>query len=190
MKEDKNKVSKTETTKENVSAPKKEVAKSKNIFQKHPMVFLLLGALIISVLWGVLKANRMEKQHLAQIEQLNGEHEAQMDSLLLADASQVVSSLAWAVRSEMTRDNMEQVNTYFIQLIKEPTIENIQLIDHTTGKVLLSTNKKDEGTTISDEFVLGAKGPISELKDNVIQSAAPVMGLSQQLGVMVIERTK
>jgi hypothetical protein len=173
----------------NKKTTKPEV-KSKNLFQKHPMVFLLLGALIISVLWGVLKANRLEKAHQAQIEQLNSDHEQRMDSIALINASQLISSLTWAVRSEMTRDNLEQVNTYFIQLIKEPSMESIQLINHSTGEVLLSTNKKDEGKIITDDFILGAKAPQSIIKEDKIQSAAPVFGLSQQLGVLVIERTK
>lgn len=190
MKEPKNDDQKSETAKENSSTAKNKDVKSKNIFQKHPLVFLLLGALLISILWGVLKVNRLEKAHTTAIEQINLDYQAKMDSIALINASQVISSLTWAVRSEMTRDNLEQVNTYFIQLIKEPSIESIQLIDHSSGKVLLSTNKKDEGTTVKDEFVLNAKEPISKIKDNQIQSVAPVFGLSQQLGILVIERTK
>lgn len=118
------------------------------------------------------------------------DHQEQLDSIGLVNAIQVISSLTWAVRSEMTRDNMEQVNTYFIQLIKEPSIETIQLVDHSTGNILLSTNKKDEGTLLKNEFVLNAKSPVSQLHNEVIISAAPVYGLSQQLGVLVIERAQ
>lgn len=190
MKESKENEQKSEVSKKSSSTSTKKVTKSKNIFQKHPFVFLLLGALIISILWGVLKANRLEKRHAEAIEQINADYQAKMDSIALINASQVISSLTWAVRSEMTRDNLEQVNTYFIQLIKEPSIESIQLVEHTTGKVILSTNKKDEGTIQSDEFVLNTKAPTSQLKENKIQSVAPVFGLSEQLGILVIERTK
>jgi hypothetical protein len=181
---------KTEENKKNMTTPSKEKTKSKNIFQKYPFVFIVLGALIISVLWGVLKVNRLEKAHSNALEQINLDHQVQLDSMALVNASQVISSLTWAVRSEMTRDNMEQVNTYFIQLIKEPSIETIQLVDHSTGNVLLSTNKKDEGTVLKNEFILSVKAPISKLQDKRIISAAPVYGLSEQLGVLVIERTR
>lgn len=190
MKENKSNDQTPEESKKSSITPAKEAVKSKNVFQKYPFVFILLGALIISLLWGVLKANRLEKAHADAVEQINLNHKAQLDSLALINASQVISSLTWAVRSEMTRDNMEQVNTYFIQLIKEPSIESIQLVEHSTGNVLLSTNKKDEGTILKNEFVLNAKSPVSKLKDAGIISAAPVYGLSQQLGVLVIERTR
>jgi hypothetical protein len=190
MKENKSTDQKSEENKKNTTTSPKEKVKSKNIFQKYPFVFILLGALIISVLWGVLKVNRLEKAHANAIEQINLDHQVQLDSMALVNASQVISSLTWAVRSEMTRDNLEQVNTYFIQLIKEPSIETIQLVDHSTGTVLLSTNKKDEGTALQDEFVLNAKEPVSQLKEGGIISVAPVYGLSQQLGVLVIARTR
>lgn len=190
MKEENSTKVNQKTPKNNDKKTKQPAEKSKNILQKHPFVFLLLGALIISVLWGVLKVNRLEKAHQATIEQLNMDYQQKMDSLALINASQVVSAVTWAVRSEMTRDNLEQVNTYFIQLIKEPSIENIQLVNQTSGEVILSTNKKDEGTTVSDEFVLNAKEPTSIIKGEKIYSAAPVFGLSQQLGVLVIEREK
>jgi hypothetical protein len=190
MKEKKSNGQTSEESKKSNTTPTNEVVKSKNVFQKYPFVFILLGALIISLFWGVLKVNRLEKSHADSIEQINIDHKAQLDSIALINASQVISSLTWAVRSEMTRDNMEQVNTYFIQLIKEPSIESIQLVEHSTGNILISTNKKDEGTKLKNEFVLNAKAPISKLQDKRIISAAPVYGLSEQLGVLVIERTR
>lgn len=190
MKENKSNEQTSEESKTGNTNSAKEVVKSKNVFQKYPFVFILLGALIISIFWGVLKVNSLEKTHADSIEQLNLDHKAQLDSIALINASQVISSLTWAVRSEMTRENMEQVNTYFIQLIKEPSIERIQLVEHSTGNVLLSTNKKDEGTVLKNEFILSVKAPISKLQDKGIISAAPVYGLSEQLGILVIERTR
>lgn len=181
---------KVEGNKKNMTTPPNEKAKSKNILQRHPLVFILLGAIIISVLWGIFKTKQLEKAHASVVEQIKLDHQEQLDSIGLVNAIQVISSLTWAVRSEMTRDNMEQVNTYFIQLIKEPSIETIQLVDHSTGNILLSTNKKDEGTLLKNEFVLNAKSPVSQLQNNRIISAAPVYGLSQQLGVLVIERMR
>ncbi len=84
-----------------------------------------------------------------------------MDSVHLSHANQVIETLTWAVKSEMTRDNLEQVNTHFIQLIKEPSNQSIQLVDVNSGEVLLATNKKDEGEMITDEFILEAKSPAS-----------------------------
>lgn len=121
MKENKSNEQTSEESKTGNTNSAKEVVKSKNVFQKYPFVFILLGALIISIFWGVLKVNSLEKTHADSIEQLNLDHKAQLDSIALINASQVISSLTWAVRSEMTRENMEQVNTYFIQLIKEPS---------------------------------------------------------------------
>lgn len=49
---------------------KEPTESSKNIFQKHPMTFLLLGALLIGILSGILSNNRLEKVHAEPISQL------------------------------------------------------------------------------------------------------------------------
>ena len=70
------------------------------------------------------------------------------------------------------------MNTYFIELMKVPSIKSIQMVDANSGEVLLDANKKDEGEMITDEFILEAKSPASWISDGSLTSAAPVYGLS------------
>lgn len=59
---------KVEGNKKNMTTPPNEKAKSKNILQRHPLVFILLGAIIISVLWGIFKTKQLEKAHASVVE--------------------------------------------------------------------------------------------------------------------------
>ena len=90
-------------------------------------------------------------------------HQARLNSNTISHASQMIETLTWVARNEMItyKNSLEQVNTYFIELIKVPSIKSIQMVDANSGEVLLDANKKDEGEMITDEFILEAKSPAS-----------------------------
>jgi hypothetical protein len=57
--------------------------------------------------------------------------------------------LAWAVRAEMLRNNLEQVDDYFDDFVREPGIVGVVLIGK-EGTVLLATNRKLVGQPARD----------------------------------------
>ena len=180
----KNEENKTESTTEKLTAPKK------NIVQKHPVVFLLAGALVIAILWGVLSNQRTAKRYQKELTQLQEFHAAQLDSMHVESGELLAQSLSWAVRSELMRDNNEQVNGYFIEALKIDAVLSIRLVDQTNGKIILATNKKDEGTTETHEFILEATAISTEQTAEKNTIVAPIFGFNKQLGVLVIEKRK
>ena len=155
-------------------------SKKKNIFQKHPLTFLLLAALIIVFLWGMLKANRLENE-------LTEKYETEILHLKKAANEQLGRIFALSLRSELTRNNKEQAEQYMLTLIKEKGISKVMYIDTKTNEVLFSTNKKDENKKMNDEFIINATTVKSKVADNLMTVVSPVMGLNTQLGVCVIE---
>ena len=146
--------------------------------------------IIILLLWAVIKIQIVENRSLKEKEQLINLYELRMDSLHLSNMELTAKVFSWAIRSEMTRQNMEQVNQFFSGFVKEPNIRKVQLIDPVTGTVLLSSDKKDEGTIIEDSIILQAEKSVhivGETGDIIIN---PVMGLDTRIGVLVIEIEK
>lgn len=96
--------------------------------------------------------------------------------------------LVWAVRSEMTRSNEEQVNQYFSQLVKEEKILEVILIDN-DKKILISSNKKNEGTTFMSEYVdtIMNSREMTMLGDSSkLMISAPVLSIDRRIGVLVV----
>lgn len=177
QKEEKNK--KEDSTKK--TNPKKESPKKKNIFQKHPLTFLLIGGLLISVLWGFLKANRVEKQ-------LTKKYETHIDLLHEETGLQLARTLSWSLRSELNRENQESAERYMINFLQgNLNIQSVKYIDSKSNKVTFATNKKDEGKEIKDAFILGAKEAKMEVRDGKKLFACPVFGFDSQLGIVVFE---
>lgn len=160
------------------------------IVKKHWFVFVLIVVIIILLLWAVIKIRIVENRSLKEKEQLVNLYELSMDSLHLSNMELTAKVFSWAIRSEMTRQNMEQVNQFFNGFVKEPGIRKIQLIDPVSAMVLLSSDKKDEGTIVEDTLILEAETTIylsSETGEKIIN---PVMGLDSRIGVLVIEFEK
>jgi hypothetical protein len=144
----------------------------------HKLVLFLLLVIIIGAGWWAVKylslrhSFNKEKQHLA--------------SVFIDENTRVFS---WAVRSELLRDNRDQINQFFMSLVKEPGYKKIQLIDINSSKVIVSTNKKDEGKVISDTSILNTNNVKQLPDDHFIRCIAPVMGLNSKVAVLVIDRT-
>ncbi len=97
--------------------------------------------------------------------------------------------LSWVVRMEMPKGNYDNIDQYFKQIIKEDRFKVI-LLAGTDGKILVSTDRRMEGADLSQyypETLLGLyETTVSELNSEEMVVAAPVIGLTSKLGVLVM----
>jgi len=162
-------------------------SKGLQFIQKYSVTLSNIMVIIIIILWAVLKLNSMEKRAVLEKEQLAELYETKLDSLNIASMEITGKVFSWAVRSEMTRENMEQVDQYFNNFIKLPNIKKVQLIDPETSQIILSTDKKDEGSVIENTLILQAERTYHLVTEEGIKIISPVMGVSSKIGVIVIE---
>ena len=95
----------------------------------------------------------------------------------------------WALRTEMLQGNINQVNLYISDMVKERNMQQI-IIANDKGMVIASTNKKDE----KQLFSLVAKGAditSNEVKidttGKVFIMTSPIMGFNNRLGTLLIK---
>jgi len=97
--------------------------------------------------------------------------------------------LIWVTRSEMLRNNLEEVSIFTADLVKEKNFQYIHLIDP-EGNVIISTNKKLEGQPAGDLFgqdILSTDSTIVRPGEgNSLIVAAPVMGYDRRLGTIIL----
>jgi hypothetical protein len=154
--------------------------KSKNIFQRHPFIFILLIALIISIIWGTLKANRIENN-------LTAAHKKEMQAERELLGKTLVNTMSLTLRSELTRDNKEQAEQYMVEFVKSDlNVTQVSFMDQSSKEIVFSTDKSVESRIIEDEFILNTKEPSVRSTDTGLLLTAPVTGLSKQLGVLFI----
>jgi L-lactate utilization protein LutC len=165
----------------------KKPGKIGTLILNHKMVFSLLFALIVVFLWAIIKMKIMENRFEKQTTELKKEYESKIDSLTTKQLDLTSRVFSWAVRSELTRENKEQVNQFFLSFIKEPGIKKVEYVDAANSRVILSTDKKDEGTVYSNQVAVMTDETIHFTNDSILNVITPVMGLNSKLGILVIE---
>ena len=187
MKSEKENLS-TENKSEN-QVTKKEIKKSKfgAFVLRHKLVFTLLFVIVVISLWAFIKISLIENQFKKDTLKLKSDYENKIDSLTTKNLMLTSKVFSWAIRSELTRDNKEQVNQFFLNFIKEPGVSKVEFVNALDGKVSLSTNKKDEGSAYTNQVALLTNETINYKTDSVLNVVTPVMGLNNKLGVLVIE---
>lgn len=185
---------------------KKEKAKApKSILKSVYLVLVVILAISFITLWIMdsSKYNKLEKASLEE-QQLLKKTSIEEQNLLIAKSDQIIKNrdelslkllmkpLVWAIRAEMLRDNMEQVNQYAYNMVKEKNFELVMIVS-TTGEIISATDKKLEGTQFSvnydNAFLNKNEIMTKSTGSNIIVISAPVMGYDNRLGTVFIKYT-
>jgi hypothetical protein len=150
---------------------------------------IIISLLIVLYIWDKVEDNRTEKKHYSEIGIIKTNANQTIIDINKKNIEIITRVFSWAVRSEMLRNNMEQVNTYMNDLVKSADLNDISVIKP-DGIVALSTNKKFEGNSYPG-FVASELNKINETvskddKNGNIMSICPIMGLDNRLGSIVI----
>lgn len=161
---------------------------------------LLLVALVIVAAWAAYAVSAAERRLSHERQQLEQKFEAD-SSAIRREAQELITrqtqdmqllfgtALAWSVRSAMLRNNLDEIDQYFGDLVKNPRIALVLLAD-ADGKVLRTTDRKYLDAQFSTHF------PEDLLKvENVvirpdegdrIRLVLPIQGLTARLGTVVL----
>jgi len=176
-----NKSQKTSTDKANTKSNFGELV------LRHKMITFLIAVLVIVSLWAFIKISLLENKFKKDTLKLKSDYENKIDSLTTKQLMLSSKVFSWAIRSELTRENKEQVNQFFLNFIKEPGVSKVEFVNALDGRVTLSTDKKDEGSVFPNQVALATTEIINYRNDSVLNIVSPVMGLNNKIGVLVIE---
>ncbi len=168
--------------------------KKPNIFlqflKKNFLTVFLVLALLGVYLWGSFKTKRIAREHETETVRLIEMYNHKIDSVTLSNTMLSVKAFGWAVRGELMRGNMENIDLLFSNFVKEANIEQIDLVSPATINVVKSTNKKDEGMAITNPAILGTDKQITQPADKGYKIINPIMGLDTKIGILVITVSK
>jgi hypothetical protein len=164
-------------------------------------VSLLLVVLVIAAFaWKIVAVRQAEGRLETERQQMTAKMQADATALrqhaadLLARSSEADhllfgNALAWAVRGELLRNNLDQIDQYFAQLVKTQGIQLVVLAGP-DGKVLVASDKKYQGGAFGQLFptdLLNApQVAIQPGQGDQRLLVLPVMGLNNRLGTVVL----
>jgi len=195
MENDKNKTSsdsqieKNQDEENEKDKPKKQSRLIGFVF-RHKMFFTLLLIIAVILAYHMIRINSLESEFAAKTVTLKKEYTLKIDSMKIANLQQTIRVFSWAVRSELNRNNLEEVNQFFLNFVKEKGIRMIDLVNPENGTIILSTDKKNEGEIMNDRQIMD----VTDLKvfadSTQLKVVVPIMGLNVKNGVLIVEVIK
>lgn len=98
-----------------------------------------------------------------------------------------MKTFAWAVRNAMLQNKPGEINEYLNALVQDKGVQEMLLVDP-SGKVTLSTNKKNQGVVFASRFpaYLLQKEDIYFNNKAVYELSAPITAPNKRLGTLVM----
>lgn len=97
--------------------------------------------------------------------------------------------LGWAVRSEMIRRNLDQVDAYLTEFVQEEGVESAVLAGE-RDSVLVATDRRFQGARFSEHFPAELlerdRTAVEEAEDGRLRLIVPILGINRRLGTLVV----
>lgn len=165
----------------------KSKVKLKSYFKKNLVPLLLAFVLLVVLIWSSIKISVDAKRYENEKTQLITQYETQMDSLQVKHMEFASTVFSWSVRSELLRNNAENLNQLLTIFVKESGADLVQLVNPENKLILLSSDKKYEGNTYNQNLDFEIENTVVLKQEGVITIVTPVMGFNSTIGILIVE---
>lgn len=155
--------------------------------KKHISSVILAIALVIGFIWFSIKLKTNENRFENEKTKLIAKYETERDSIQIKHLEFASTVFSWSVRSELLRNNTENLNQLLTIFIKESGADLVQLINPENNIVLLSSDKKFEGKPYEQNLTNEITTSIVIKEQGLVRIITPVMGFNNKIGVLVTE---
>jgi len=162
------------------------LGRNKKLLITVGIALVLIAAIWI---WKSVEINSLKEQAITYRQNLKEQAIVRIIQTHEEHLKLLAKPLVWAVRGEMMQGNMNQVNLFANDMVKEKNFQRI-VIANDRGIIVSSTNKKDEGrefTTVGKQDYLSSNTTIVEaINDSIVVMSSPIMGVNNRLGTFMI----
>jgi hypothetical protein len=161
---------------------------------------LLLLLLIAVFAWKQIAVGNVESRAEEEKQQITQQAEADKTAQL-AQSSRLLSQnseaahqllgtvLSWAIRSELIRNNLDQIDQFFSELVKRERVK-LAVLSNQDGKLLVASDKKFQnsefGQVFPTDLLTEASISIHPGQNGEKLLVMPIMGLNNRLGTAVL----
>ena len=154
---------------------------------------VLVGIIVIIFAWKVIAVSKVESNMAKRLESeralITQQAREYADKQYMREEERFGQVLSWAVRGELIRNNIDQIDQYLSEIVKMKDTERVVLIDD-DGQLLVSTDKRLEESKATELFPkeilnlqkITVKSDVEGKKILVV----PVMGLNKKIATIVI----
>ena len=156
-------------------------------------VAVLVGLIVIAFAWKVIAVSKVESDMAKKLENerllITQQAREYADKQYIKEEERFGQVLSWAVRGELIRNNIDQIDQYLSEIVKMKDTERVVLIND-EGQLVVSTDKRLEeakGTEIYPKEILSLqKITVKSDVDGKKILVVPVMGLNKKIATVVV----
>jgi len=186
-----------ENEKENILQSEKEELEEKEELKKKKKqrnIFILIASFIfIPVLVYVIKDGQLRKLKIKQKQEIALIKKNATENIINAHKEKleiVCEVFSWSVTTELTHKQTSTIDNYMVELVKIPEFQELALIN-STGKILLSTDKKYEGEAFSEMFPADmyfnkGNNKAKEMNDGILFTSKEIVVNKKLYGYLII----
>ena len=192
-KQNPNQQSKAETLFSLLSAKFEWVAKIPTMQLSAKHAAILVGIIVVLLVWKTIAVSKVESDMAKKLEServlITQQAREYADQQYVKEEERFGQVLSWAVRGELIRNNVDQIDQYLSEIVKMKDTEWVVLIGD-DGQLLVSTDKRLEetkGVEIYPKEILNLQKITlrSDVEGKKIL-VVPVMGLNKKIATVVV----
>lgn len=159
--------------------------------RKKILIIVLVAVVLLAALWiwKNTEINNEQKEAEREKQILQERASALITNTHKEHLKLLAKPYVWAVRSELLKGNINQVNLYANEMVKEKNFQSI-VVANDKGVIISSTNKKNEGQPFSSlgkpNYLTSDTTIVENINDSILVMSSPVMGFNDRLGTMMI----
>lgn len=154
---------------------------------------MLVGVIVVIFVWKTIAVSKVESDMAKKLEGervlITQQAREYADQQYTKEEERFGQVLSWAVRGELIRHNIDQIDQYLSEIVKMKDTERVVLIAD-DGQLLVSTDKRLEETKGMEIFPkeilnlqkISVKSDVDGKKILVV----PVMGLNKKIATVVV----
>jgi hypothetical protein len=184
----------SEEAQDKEAAPALQEGGAMGFWHRYRLLIILavLGLVIIGWLAVSKEAalKQAREESASQRAELIKAADAQHAATVKASLQMFCVPLAWAIRREMMAENLDQVDQYVTDLVKQKGFERV-VVAKADGVVAVASDRKNLGAAFSSlypaRFLSNERISVEETAPGKWLAVIPVMGLASRLGTVAIE---
>jgi len=154
---------------------------------------MLVGVIIVIFAWKSVAVGKVESDMAKKLQNekltINQLAREYADQQYIKEEERFGQVLSWAVRGDLIRSNIDQIEQYFGEVVRMKDTERVDLVND-EGQLLVSTDKRFEESKANDLYPkeilnlqkITLKSDVNNNKILVI----PVMGLNKKIATVIV----
>lgn len=156
-------------------------------------VLMLAGAIIVIIAWKSVAVGKVESDMAKKLQSermaITLQAREYADQQYTKEEERFGQVLSWAVRGELIRNNIDQIEQYLAEVVRMKDTERVDLVD-SEGQLLVSTDKRFQESKANDVYpkeILNLQKITlnSDLNNNKVL-VIPVMGLNKKIATVIV----